>query len=122
MYKLLFHPRVEKQLAKVPKKNAERLAKKIRRLKVNPPPEQSKHLDREMYRLRDGDYRVIYAVIDKDKVVYIGKVARRTEKTYKDINVKEINYTQLSTPENINISFLLKRQWLPLRRVVTNEK
>lgn len=86
MYKLLFHPQVEKQLAKVPKKNAKRLAKKIRALKENPRPSQSKHLDQEMYRLRDGDYRVVYAVFDNDEVVFIGKVARRTEKTYKDLN------------------------------------
>lgn len=86
MYKLLFHPKVEKQLSKVPKKNAERLTKKIRELKVNPRPEQSTHLDREMYRLRDGDYRVVYAVFDEDEVVFVGKVARRNEKTYKDIN------------------------------------
>jgi general secretion pathway protein E len=35
-------------------------------------------------------------------------------KTYKDINLKEIDPAQLSAPENINISFLLNRQWLPL--------
>ncbi len=85
MYKLLLHPRVEKQLSKIPKKNARSLADKIRALKENPRPEQSKHLDRQMYRLRDGDYRVIYAVFDDDEVVFVGKVARRNEKTYRDM-------------------------------------
>ena len=86
MYKLLFHSKIEKQLSKIPKKNARRLADKIRELRENPRPTQSRHLDREMYRLRDGDYRVIYAVFDEEGVVYVGKIARRSEKTYKDIN------------------------------------
>ena len=86
VYKLLFHSKIEKQLAKIPKKNAESLADKIRALRKNPRPDQSMHLKREMYRLRDGDYRVIYAVFDDENVVYVGKIARRSEKTYKDIN------------------------------------
>ena len=86
MYKLFFHSKIEKQLSKIPKKNARRLADKIRELRENPRPNQSRHLDREMYRLRDGDYRVIYAVFDDEGVVYVGKIARRSEKTYKDIN------------------------------------
>ena len=86
MYKLLFHSKIEKQLSKIPEKNSRRLADKIRELRENPHPTQSRHLDREMYRLRDGDYRVIYAVFDDKGVVYVGKIARRSEKTYKDIN------------------------------------
>jgi mRNA interferase RelE/StbE len=85
VYRLLFHRNVEKQLAKIPKPYARRLASKIRDLREDPRPSQSTHLIKEMYRLRDGDYRVIYAVFDKEKVVFIGKIARRSEKTYKDI-------------------------------------
>ena len=79
MYKLLFHSKIEKQLSKNPRKNARRLADKIRDLRENPRPNQSRHLDREMYRLRDGDYRVIYAVFDDEGVVYVGKIARRRD-------------------------------------------
>lgn len=86
MYHLLFHSKVEKQLSGIPRKNAKRLADKIRKLKENPRPEQSIHLDIEMYRLRDGDYRVIYAVFDDDNVVYVGAIRQGNEKTYKDIN------------------------------------
>jgi mRNA interferase RelE/StbE len=86
VYKLLFHSKIEKQLSKIPGKNAKRLANRIRELRENPRPNQSRHLDREMYRLRDGDYRVIYAIFDDERVVYVGKIARRSEKTYKDIN------------------------------------
>ncbi len=85
MYKLLFHSKVEKQLSKIPRKHAKRIADKIRALKENPRPIHSKHLDREMFRLRDGEYRVIYAIFDREGIVYVGKIARRSEKTSKDI-------------------------------------
>ena len=85
MYRLLFHPAVEKQLAKIPHSYALRLAKTIRALGEGPRPAQAKHLDQELYRLRDGEYRIVYAIFDEDSIVYIGKVERRSEKTYRDI-------------------------------------
>lgn len=85
MYRLLFHPDVEKQLARIPGKYAKRIAESIRSLKEIPRPASARHLDQEMYRLREGDYRIIYAVFDDESVVYIGKVARRSERTYRDI-------------------------------------
>ena len=36
-------------------------------------------------RLRAGRYRVIYAVDTREKVVYVERVARRNEKTYKGL-------------------------------------
>jgi hypothetical protein len=51
----------------------------------NPRPAQAKQLDQELYRLRDGEYRIVYALFDQDGIVYIGKVERRSEKTYRDI-------------------------------------
>lgn len=86
MFNLLFHSIIEKQLSKILGKNAKRLVDKIRELRENPLPNQSRHLDREMYRLRDWGYRVIYAIFDDERVVYVGKIVRRSEKTYKDIN------------------------------------
>ncbi len=86
VYKLLFHTDVEKQLARIPRAFAERLAGSIRALREEPRPSQAKHLDQEMYRLRQGEYRIVYAVFDQEQVVYIGKVARRAENTYRDIN------------------------------------
>jgi mRNA interferase RelE/StbE len=85
VYKLLFHRNVEKQLSKIPRPFAEQLAQKTRQLKIDPRPSQSKQLDREIYRLRDGDYRVVYAIFDAEEVVYVGKIERRTEKTYRNL-------------------------------------
>jgi mRNA interferase RelE/StbE len=73
MYRLLFHPNVEKQLSKIPRPFAQRLSQAIRELRNDPRPAPAKHLDQEMYRLREGDYRIVYAIFDQDQVVYVGR-------------------------------------------------
>ena len=85
MYRLLFHPDIEKQLSRIPRVYAGRIAQTIRKLRDDPRPNKSKHLDQEMYRLREGEYRIVYAVFDNEGVVYVGKVERRSERTYRDI-------------------------------------
>ncbi len=37
------------------------------------------------YRVRVGDYRVIYAVLDDERVVIIAQVTRRSESTYQGL-------------------------------------
>jgi len=49
-----------------------------------PHPPQSKQLARDIYRLRLGEYRIVYVIFDLEQVVFIGKVARRSEKVYRD--------------------------------------
>ncbi len=39
-----------------------------------------------MYRLRQGNYRIIYAVFDRDRVVVVLRVAKRDESTYRDLD------------------------------------
>ena len=86
MYRLLLHPTVEKQLAKIPGALARRIAAAIRLLRDDPRPAQSKHLTAELYRLREGEYRIVYAVFDHEQIVFVGKVARRSEKIYRDLD------------------------------------
>jgi mRNA interferase RelE/StbE len=38
----------------------------------------------DLYRLRVGAYRVVYALDDGDRLVVITRVARRAENTYSD--------------------------------------
>ncbi|MCK4598524.1 type II toxin-antitoxin system RelE/ParE family toxin [Candidatus Bipolaricaulota bacterium] len=38
-----------------------------------------------VYRLRVGDYRVIYKVFDAKGVILIGRAARRSESTYRGL-------------------------------------
>lgn len=85
-YRLILHANIEKQLTGIPKVYARRVAGVMRSLRNDPRPIQSKHLGGELYRIREGDYRVIYAVFDKERVVFVGKVGRRSEKMYRDLS------------------------------------
>lgn len=84
-YTLKVHRDVEKQLQRIPKKQRERLVTTMRSLRTDPRPVGSVKLDDQLYRIRQGQYRVIYAVFDKDVVVVICKVARRSGDTYRNL-------------------------------------
>lgn len=91
MYTIEFHRSAERKIRKIAKrdkKTAERIADEIRPLKVNPRLPGTEHLTDNLYRIRSGDYRIIYAVFDIEEIVVIGKIARRNKSTYK--NLKEI--------------------------------
>ncbi|NIM95960.1 MAG: type II toxin-antitoxin system RelE/ParE family toxin [Anaerolineales bacterium] len=70
---------------RIPKKQRERLVKVMRSLRDNPRPTNSTQLEDVLYRVRVGQYGIIYAVFDDELVVFICKAARRTEATYRDI-------------------------------------
>lgn len=86
MYQLLLHRQVEKDLAKIPRNYGKRLVEVMRSLKQDPRPQQSIHLGEELYRMRVGTYRIIYAVFDHKLIVYVGKIGRRSEKTYRNLD------------------------------------
>ena len=76
--------RVKKQLRRVPKSDIQRIKKAIALLAQDPVPSGAISLAQNIYRIRVGDYRVIYKVLYDERIILIGKVARRSEKTYKD--------------------------------------
>ena len=82
---LKLHRDVEKQLQRIPKKQRERLVQTMRSLRGDPRPKGAEKLDDNLYRIRQGEYRVIYAAFDKETVIVICKVARRAESTYRDL-------------------------------------
>jgi mRNA interferase RelE/StbE len=84
-YDLKLHRNVEKQLQRIPKKNRERLANTMRSLRENPRPSGCVKLDDFLYRIRQGQYRIIYGVFDDELVIVICKVARRSKDIYKNI-------------------------------------
>lgn len=81
MYALLFEKRVLKDLDRLPKPDLARVDKNIQLLAQNPLPPGSKKLvgERNLYRVRQGDYRIIYAVDHKIKEVRILGVRHRKE-------------------------------------------
>ena len=84
-YTLKLHRDVEKQLSRIPKKQRERLIQTMRSFSDNPRPNGCIKLDEHLYRVREGQYRIIYAIFDDEVVVIVCKVARRTESTYRDL-------------------------------------
>ncbi len=84
-YDLKVHRGVEKQLRRIPENQRERLVAAMRSLRDDPRPEGCVKLDQALYWLRQGQYRVVYAVFDKERVVVICKVAKRAEGTYRDL-------------------------------------
>ena len=71
----------EKELIALPKSIVPVLWRKIRALASEPKPKQSRKLKgvEEAYRLRIRDYRVIYTVDDKEKLVIVMAVRHRKE-------------------------------------------
>jgi mRNA interferase RelE/StbE len=84
-YALKLHRNIEKQLARIPDKQRARLIETMRSLRNDPRPSGCIKLDDVLYRIREGQYRIIYAIFDDEVVVFICKVARRTETTYRDL-------------------------------------
>jgi mRNA interferase RelE/StbE len=84
-YELKLHRDVEKQLRRVPKKQQERMVETMRSLCIDPRPHGCEHLQDELFRVRVGEYRIIYAVIDDEVIIVICRVGRRTEKTYRNL-------------------------------------
>jgi mRNA interferase RelE/StbE len=84
-YDLKLHRDVERQLKRTPIKDRERLVDAMRSLRVEPRPPGCLKLSGVLYRIREGQYRMIYGVFDAEVVVIVCKVGRRTESTYRDL-------------------------------------
>jgi mRNA interferase RelE/StbE len=79
-YQVRIIPSAEKEMNKFPALIHRRISRKILVLEDNPRPRDAKKLSgREEYRLRAGDYRVLYTIDDKEHVVTVFAVGHRRE-------------------------------------------
>jgi len=70
----------EKSLAALPPAIQDRLITAIRRLVASPrPPGVKKLAGREAWRIRVGDYRVIYEIADADLTILVVEIGHRRE-------------------------------------------
>jgi len=86
MYQLKLEPRVEKTLAHLALDTRRRIAAEIETLAEDPRPADCmpvRAAPRGTFRIRVGDWRVIYVVDDVDHKVTIARVARRKGDTYR---------------------------------------
>jgi mRNA interferase RelE/StbE len=79
-YTIDFVPTAAKELAKLPKRERQRLGEKIDALAEAPrPPGAEKLTGVDAWRVRVGDYRIVYEVRDRVLVVLVLAVGNRRE-------------------------------------------
>ena len=79
-YQVLIEPSAQKALQKLPKEFQRRIISKIVLLADNPRPSGSVKLTgADAYRIRVGDYRIIYAIVDERLVVLVVEIGHRRE-------------------------------------------
>lgn len=80
-YSILLAPAAERQLRALPEPAQKRIVKRLRRLKEKPRPEGATKLagEDDLYRIRDGDYRIIYTIRNKELIILIVKIGHRKE-------------------------------------------
>lgn len=80
MYEVLIERSAQKQLQKIPAPHFNRIIKAIYDLRNNPRPHGVKKLSgRDGYRIRIGDYRVIYLIEDDVLKVFVVEIGHRKE-------------------------------------------
>ena len=85
MYRRELTKRAQRELDKLSGDDLERVVAAIRGLRDNPRPHGAKKIRGPIHRIRVGDWRIVYAVFDKDQLVIVGKIARRTKQTYEGL-------------------------------------
>ena len=79
-YELRFKRSVAKDLRNIPKAEVRRILVRIQTLRDDPrPPDSEKLSTQERYRMRQGNYRILYTVSDAEVVVEVVKVGHRRE-------------------------------------------
>jgi mRNA interferase RelE/StbE len=80
VYKIEVIPSAQKDLDDLEKKFFIQIKNRIDSLKSQPRPAGCLRLTAEEgYRLRSGDYRILYRIDDKNKIIYIYRVKHRKE-------------------------------------------
>ena len=81
MYEIYLERRAERDLKKISSPLFDKILYKIKSLRKNPRPTNCKKItdSKSDYRIRIGDYRVIYEIRDKEKEIRIMRVRNRKE-------------------------------------------
>lgn len=79
-YKIYFKKSVLKDIEKITKKYLKRIIKKIDALSEDPRSSGHEKLsDQEKYRIRQGNYCIVYSIQDEKLTVWIIKVGHRSD-------------------------------------------
>jgi mRNA interferase RelE/StbE len=79
-YKIEFKKSAVKELNAIPQKDFSKILSRIKSLSLNPRPQDAiKLTNREDYRIRVGNYRIIYSINDTILIIIIIKIGHRKE-------------------------------------------
>jgi len=79
-YKITIKKSAAKELQDIPRKDLQKIVNRIKSLALNLRPIGSQKLSaRQQYRIRQGDYRMVYSIDDKELLVDIVKIGHRRE-------------------------------------------
>jgi mRNA interferase RelE/StbE len=80
VYSIYFKESARKELNAIPKRVLQRIMEKIATLADNPRPAGSEKLSgQERYRIRQGNYRILYSIQDGELTIWVVKVGHRRE-------------------------------------------
>ena len=79
-FRIVIKKSAAKEIERIEKKDRIRIIEKIRSLASDPRQFGSKKLSgQEKYRIRQGDYRILYQVIDDELIINVVKVGHRRD-------------------------------------------
>lgn len=79
-YSILLTRSAAKELENVPTKDRQRIVTKIVSLAENPRPVGAEKLSGDdKYRLRQGNYRILYEIVDAELIVTVVRIGNRRE-------------------------------------------
>ena len=79
-YSVLIQRSAQKSLAKIPERDQERIFESVRALATEPRPHGVRKLSgRDAWRIRIGDYRIIYEIQDVRLLVLVVAIGHRKE-------------------------------------------
>ena len=80
-YKIEITASAEKSLKKIPKRDIEKVVAAIQVLAISPYPSGHRKLkgEEDVYRVRQGNYRIIYEVTDYKLIVLVLKIGHRKD-------------------------------------------
>ncbi|MBI2428357.1 MAG: type II toxin-antitoxin system RelE/ParE family toxin [Ignavibacteriales bacterium] len=80
-FKIIFARSASKELEALPRSVVEKIIVEIENLADNPFPKGSKRLkgEKNRWRIRVGDYRIIYSILTKDLIIDIIRIRHRKE-------------------------------------------
>jgi mRNA interferase RelE/StbE len=79
-YEIFFKESVWKDLKKIPKRELKRILSRVEKLSDDPRPIGCEKLTgEELFRIRQGKYRIIYSIQDNELTIWVIKVGHRKD-------------------------------------------